>query len=93
MKQLTFKQFLIEGAPGSSRFGPSRRRRMKTGDFNSRMVGKRVRTLSGEEGEVVGASREPTFSQMVPYVIEYRVKLDNGETVYLRRNRVRVIKQ
>ena len=76
---------------------------VKSGNFNSRMIGQRVKIVSqedsfgrnhfGEEGVITRASREHTFSQMVPFIIEYGVKLDNGERITIRREHVRKVKQ
>lgn len=76
---------------------------VKSGNFNSKMIGKRVKIVSqedsfgknhfGEEGVIHRASREHTFSQMVPFIIEYGVELDSGEKITIRRESVRKIKQ
>ena len=76
---------------------------VKSGNFNSRMIGQRVKIVSqadsfgknhfGEEGVITRASREHTFSQMVPFIIEYGVKLDSGEKITIRREHVRKVKQ
>jgi hypothetical protein len=71
-------------------------RKQQSGPFDSKAIGNRVKLQNGdhegEEGVIVAAYREPTFSQMVPWVIEYAVKLDNGEKVYIRREWVRKVK-
>jgi len=76
----------------------------KAGKFNSRMIGNRVKVMAqtdafgkgdiyGKEGVVTRASREHTFSAMVPFVIEYGIRLDSGENISIRREHVRKIKE
>lgn len=76
---------------------------VKSGRFNSKMIGKRVKIIgqpsfddgndyTGEEGVVTRASREHTFSRMVPFVIEYGVDLDSGSRISIRREHVRKVK-
>jgi len=75
---------------------PRQKRSRKSGPYQSKAIGSRVRILggpqNGEEGVIIGASREPTFSQMVPYVTLYRIKLDSNDTAYINKKNVRMIK-
>jgi len=75
---------------------------VKSGRFNSKMVGRRVKVHGqssfgnsehdGEIGTIIRASREHTFSQMHPFKVEYGIKLDNGERVSYRRENVSPLK-
>ena len=74
---------------------------VKSGNFNSKMIGQRVKIMAvnsfgvdhiGEEGVVIYASREHTFSQMVPFIVEYGIELDSGERMSIRREGVRKLK-
>ena len=48
----------------------------------------------GKIGTVTHAERVHTFSQMVPFVIEYRIEFDDdGKTLYYRREHVKKVKQ
>jgi len=76
---------------------------VKSGMFNSKMIGQRVKIVSqedsfgnnhlGEEGVITRASREHTFSQMVPFIIEYGVQLDSGKKITIRRESIRKLKE
>lgn len=72
---------------------PRRQRRLKTGSINTPLIGRRiVMRRTGEEGTVTRVEREPTFSQMVPYILIYDVELDNGEHIEARREEFKVLK-
>lgn len=64
---------------------------VKAGEFKSPRVGRRVKVVGekhkGKEGVVVRASREHTFSQMVPFIVVYTVKFDDGTRGYDLRDR------
>lgn len=78
---------------------------VKAGRFKSPMIGKRVKINTkggdrfgsggdqfGKVGTVTHAERVHTFSQMVPFVIEYRIELDGEEkAVYYRREHVKKV--
>lgn len=76
---------------------------VKSGPFNSKVIGRRAKVYgqpefgdvkyNGEEGEIVGAEREHTFSQMVPFKVVYKLQMDDGNRIYMRRENVRPIKQ
>ena len=61
----------------------------KSGPFKSKAIGNRVKITRGDHegkvGVITGAERVHTFSAMVPFVIEYDIKLDDGKTVVVRR--------
>lgn len=76
----------------SEGWGSPQRRSMKTGSIKTPMIGRRVVMRSGEEGVVTSVEREPTFSQMVPYVLMYGIKLDSGERDYVKREQFKVRK-
>jgi len=77
---------------------------VKAGRFNSPMIGQKVKILTsdggsfgkgnhqGQIGTVTHAERVHTFSQMVPFKIEYRIELDDGgDAVYYRRESVKKV--
>jgi len=63
---------------------------------NSKMVGNRVKVHGGEHDGKVGvvkrAERSHTFSQMVPWKVEYSIDFDDGTGAYVRRENVTKIK-
>jgi hypothetical protein len=76
---------------------------VKSGPFNSKVIGRRAKVYgqpefgdvkyNGEEGEIVGAEREHTFSAMVPFKVIYKLDMDDGNRIYIRRENVRPIKR
>ena len=76
---------------------------VKSGFFNSPMIGQKVKILTsdggsfgkgdhqGKIGTVTHAERVHTFSQMVPFKIEYRIELDDGDAVFYRREAVKKV--
>jgi len=75
---------------------------VKSGPFNSKVVGRRAKVhgqsafgdsdYNGQVGEIYRASREHTFSQMVPFKVVYAIRFDDGETREYRRENVRPVK-
>lgn len=74
---------------------PRRGRRLKTGSINTPLIGRRVvmRRQPQDEGVVTHVDREPTFSQMVPYILIYTIELDNGDMLGARREEFKVRKE
>jgi hypothetical protein len=76
---------------------------VKSGPFNSKAIGKTVKITRsddngnkehiGKTGTIVSAEREHTFSAMVPFKVLYRVELDDGEIIWIRREGVRPVKE
>ena len=76
---------------------------VKSGPFNSKMVGRTAKVYgqsdfgdsdySGMTGTITRASREHTFSQMVPFKVIYTVKFEDGETRNYNREGVRPVKE
>lgn len=76
---------------------------VKSGNMkNSKAVGKRVKIQGsddngsnehdGKEGTISRATREHTFSQMVPFKVIYGVELDDGGKISIRRENTRILK-
>jgi hypothetical protein len=75
---------------------------VKSGPFNSKAIGNRVKIRGvaddgsdhiGKTGTIKSAEREHTFSAMRPFVVLYRVVLDDtGEIVWVRRENVTRLK-
>ncbi len=87
---------------GYSDFYQAPKRRQKSGVFKSKAIGNTVKIVGpgdfndehrGEIGVITNARREPTFSQMRPFIIMYSVELESGEKVYIRRENIRKVKQ
>jgi len=76
---------------------------VKSGTFNSKMVGRKAKVhgqssfgdsdYNGQVGEIYRASREHTFSSMVPFKVVYGIRFDDGETREYRRESVRPVKE
>jgi hypothetical protein len=75
---------------------------VKSGPFNSKAIGSRVKIRGvadngadhiGKTGTIKSAEREHTFSSLRPFVVLYRVVLDDtGEIVWVRRENVTRLK-
>ena len=87
------KELLIEAFSrrAKDRFKP--KRKFKSGKFKSPLVGKKVKIIGGKDkgktGIVKSVSREPTFSQTVPFIIELSIELENGKKVLVKKDLTR----
>ena len=101
-KDLTRMKELAGISENYGDFSRARRRALKSGVFKSKAIGNTVKIMGpvdfgndehrGEIGVITNARREPTFSQMHPFIIMYSVKLESGEKIYIRRENIRKIK-